>query len=443
VPLCVDNPAIPEVLQTETGITLRAQAVLGTDYSAMVQLRTHLKDANNKGQPLLRCAICQVQVFICARPDGQKFFFRHFYENGSCPAITRGDVSRDEIDARKYNGVKESRAHLQMKDWLELCLQADPRFSEVRKEVRWAGALTGEWRKPDVSAVHQGVRIAFEIQLTSTYLDVIVKRRDFYQREGGLLFWVFASFDNEHRRLMEDDVFYNNNQNAFIVNASTTKASLAKNLLQLECVWQVPTPDASHSALRRQLVGFDQLTLNQETQQAYFFDYEGAKQQLLADRDEEARALREDIDAWWDRKRDEDAPPQLTWAKFVPRVRRLGVDAPYMFRDVDFVLLTALYSAKHGRPWGQRKKRLVELAHHHALKDRDRFVWFMHGVKTYGRAESMAREGDPAKWREKRQDAEAAYRTDRQEFEPRRTSQALAEFLFPELCPFPDLPPPR
>ncbi|MDO9289975.1 MAG: DUF6035 family protein [Hydrogenophaga sp.] len=442
-PLCVDKPEIAEVLDTVSGVYLRAQDVIGSDYAALVQLRTQAKAAHFKDQPLYRCSTCLTPVFICARKDGQKFFFKHSHEDGSCPAITRSALSQDEIDARKYNGVKESQAHLQMKDWLEACLKADPRFSLVSKEARWAGRLTGEWRKPDVSAVYEGVRVAFEIQLTTTYLDVIVKRREFYLQEGGLIFWVFASFDNEHRRLTEDDVFYNNNQNAFIVNTGTVKESLEQKRLMLECVWQVPTADGSHSALRRQRVAFDQLTLDQATQRAYFFDHEGAKLQLSAARNNEVQALRDEIDAWWDRKRDEDAPPQDTWVKFAPRLRKLGVQTPYSFRDVDQVLLTALYSAKHGQPWGQRKNLLVEVAHHLAMKDRDRFVWFMYAVKRYGREYAMAHEGDEKKWAAKLERAKADYSDDRQQFEPRRTSQALAEFLFPELCPFPDLPAPR
>jgi hypothetical protein len=443
VPLCVDKPEVSEVLDTFSGTYLRAQDVIGSDYGALVQLRSQAKAAFFKGCPLYRCSICLTPVFIAGRPNGQRFFFKHSREDGSCPAITRSDLSQDEIDARKYNGVKESQAHLQMKDWLESCLKADPRFSRVNKEVRWKGLLTGEWRKPDVSAVYGGVRVAFEIQLTTTYLDVIVKRRDFYLKEGGLIFWVFASFDNEHRRLTEDDVFYNNNQNAFILNPGTVKESLEQKRLMLECVWQAPTVDGSHGALRRQRIAFDQLTLDQATQRAYFFDYEGAKHALFAARNEELQTLRDELDAWWHQKQD-DNPRQReqAWGAFAQRLRKLGVDVPYQFK-VDFILLTALYSAKHGRPWGQAKKRLVEVAHHLASSERDRFVWFMHAVKVYGREAAMASEGDPSKWRDKHKQAKDAYRIDRQQFEPKRTSQALAEFLFPELCPFPGLPPPR
>jgi hypothetical protein len=437
MPLCVEKPEIAEVLDTVSGAYLRAQKVIGFDYAALIQLRTEAKAAHLKGHPLYRCSLCLTPVFICARKDAQKFFFKHSHEDGSCPAITRSALSQDEIDARKYNGVKESRAHIQMKDWLEDCLKADNRFSSVQKEIRWTGRLTGDWRKPDVSAVYEGVRVAFEIQLTTTYLDVIVQRRDFYLREGGLIFWVFASFDNEHRRLTEDDVFYNNNQNAFIVNGSTVEASLAQRRLNFECVWQVPTSNEEHSALFRKMVAFDQLTLDQAKQQAYYFDYAGAKRQLDLDRGDAQQKLRDEIEAWWDSRRDVNEPPQVKWESFARRLSKLEVSASFKFKDIDQPLLTALYSAKKGRPWGQRKKKLVEIAHHVALKERDRFFWFRRAVKFYGRWESMALEGDAAKWREKYKDTEAAWKANQQEFSPNRTSQALAEFLFPELLPFP------
>lgn len=435
--LCVEKPEIAEVLDTLTGSYHRAQDVIGFDYAALIQLRTEAKAAHLKEQPLYRCSLCMTPVFICARKEAQTFFFKHAHEDGSCPATTRGALNQDEIDARKYNGVKESRAHIQMKDWLEACLKADTRFFPVNKEKRWEGKLTGEWRRPDVSAVYEGVRVAFEIQLTTTYLDVIVKRRDFYHQEGGLIFWVFASFDNEYRRLTEDDVFYNNNHNAFVINAATVQESLVKQRLHLECVWQDATTTGEHGPLIRKRVTFDELTLDQTKQQAYYFDYENAKRKLLADLSHVQEKLRNEIEAWWDSRRDANELPQIKWESFARQLGKIEVFASYRFREIDQTLLTALYSAKNGRPWGQRKKKLVEVAHRLASGERDRLIWFMHAVKKYGRSESMALEGDPSKWQDKYKLAKDAYKLNRQQFEPNRTSQALAEFLFPELCPFP------
>jgi len=102
--------------------------------------------------------------------------------------------------------------------------------------------VTGKWRQPDVSALYHGQRVAFEVQLSTTFLDVIALRRLFYLKEGGLLFWVFAKFEEFSRRLTMDDVFFNNNQNAFLVSGLTRDASFAAGDFLLDCVWAIP-PD--------------------------------------------------------------------------------------------------------------------------------------------------------------------------------------------------------
>ena len=60
--------------------------------------------------------------------------------------------------------------------------------------------------------------MVFEIQLSTTYVNVIAERRDFYLNEGGMLLWIFYNFDAGERRLTQDDVFFNNNRNAFVVS---------------------------------------------------------------------------------------------------------------------------------------------------------------------------------------------------------------------------------
>lgn len=78
-----------------------------------------------------------------------------------------------------------------------------------------------EWRKPDVRALFRGTPVVFEVQLSTTYINVITARREFYLRESGLLVWVFAKFDLGARRLTQDDVYFNNNRNAFVASKAT------------------------------------------------------------------------------------------------------------------------------------------------------------------------------------------------------------------------------
>jgi hypothetical protein len=248
--LVVDRPQIAEVLDVAAGDFVSAAVVMGTDYASLVQRRMETRTQMRRGTPLYKCAICGVAVHICCSRDTAKFFFKHRHEDGNCPAVTAGQLNQDEIDARKYNGLKESRLHIQMKQWVVNCLAADKSFTDIRTEQVWKGAWTGQWRKPDVQAVYAGQRVAFEIQLSTTYLDVIAGRRDFYLEQGGLLFWIFARFDTERLRMTDDDVFYNNNVNAFVVHQESVDASLEAGAFQLECIWAVPLAHGGTSGLQ-------------------------------------------------------------------------------------------------------------------------------------------------------------------------------------------------
>lgn len=444
--LTVPNPEIKEVLSFESGEHLPVQLVIGTDYGELIKLRMAVRA--EKENPLFRCSICGVSVYICRGKTENRFFFKHRHENGNCPAITRGNLSQKELDARKYNGAKESTLHIKMKEWVTECLRVDGRFESIAKEARWSGPLSGDWRQPDVRATYKGIPIAFEIQLSTTYLNVIAERREFYLKQGGLLFWIFAVFDSECRRMTEDDVFYNNNQNAFIVHACTVAASIANKEFFVECVWAEPTRDGGTSAFHRKRVSFHDLTLEPSSQRAYYFDFDGRRQQLRDEVEVEKRRLqdaaaakdqklRDEFEVWWGGNRYDEREGKQPWAEFREQLCQRGIKLPVRLSELDLGLVTALYSAKNDRPWGQRKKKLVEVAHSIANAHKEHFVWFMHAVRKFDRFESMRTEGNPKKWAVKYALCKAEYKVDPGLFLPSRVHQDLIEFLFPELRPLP------
>ena len=432
----------------ETGAFTLVEAVIGTELYELMQLRMKVRTAMHREQPLYQCSICFVPVFLCCAKDEKRFYFKHRHEDGNCPSVTRSELSQDELDARKYNGAKESRLHIRMKEWLVACLQVDGRFENIAPEKRWKGAVTREWRQPDVRATYNGVPIAFEVQLSTTYLNVIAERRQFYLEQGGLLFWIFAEFDSQHLRMTEEDVFYNNNQNAFVVTSKTVAHSLADKEFYLGCIWAEPTRDGGTSALHRKRVSIHELTLEPASQRAYYFDFDGRRQQLREDVELERRRLqeaaaaqdqqlRDEFEVWWGGNRYEERNGKQPWTELRGRLCQRGIKLPFRLSDVDQELVTALYSAKNDRPWGQGRKRLVEVAHSVASGHKEHFIWFMLAVRKYGRTASMAAEGDPKKWANKYALCQAEYKEDPAPFAPSRTHQDLIEFLFPELYPLP------
>lgn len=435
--LTVLNPDLKHVLCMETGEVLSVEQVIGSDYAQLVKLRMSIRSA--KKPPRYVCAMCGVSVFIFCAPSGIRFSFKHHRHESNCPAQTKLGLSQVEINAIRYNGAKESKLHLKMKKWLQACLAADGRFESIEEEPRWSDTFTSKWRRPDVRAVYNGIPIAFEVQLSTTYLNVIAERRDFYLEQGGLLFWIFAEFDCELRRMTEDDVFYNNNQNAFIVNAATVEASLLSEEFFLECVWAQPLRNGSTSGFHRKQVSFHDLVLDPDKQQAYFYDFEGEKARFAFEAGMEAETLRREFEAWWNRNRDGYEKVAPAWTAFRERFRKQHVSIPLYLNSFDYSVLTCLYSAKHNKPWGSRQSKLVEVAHRVAGAHKRHLIWFMHAVKHYGNLESMCSEGDPDKWKRRHAGCVAEYRDleTRDLYRPKEDLLPIVEFLFPELCPFP------
>jgi hypothetical protein len=436
-PLTVKNPQIKDVMVVETGVFTPVEAVIGTELYELMQLRMKVRTAMHREQPLYLCSTCFVPVFLCCAKDEKRFYFKHRHEDGNCPSITRSELSQEELDARKYNGAKESQLHIRMKEWLVACLQIDGRFQNIAPEKRWKGAVTGEWRRPDVRATYNDMPVAFEVQLSTTYLNVIAERRQFYLEQGGLLFWIFSEFDSERLRMTEEDVFYNNNQNAFVVSSRTVAHSLANKEFYLGCIWAEPTRDGGTSAFHRKRVSFHELTLEPASQRAYYFDFDGRRQQLREEVAAQDRELRGEIETWWDSGRNADDGQLPAWTRFRARLRHRGIPAPASPSEFGIILLTVLYSAKNNRPWGHGFNKLIQVAHSVGYMHKDYWVWFMHALAKYGRLEGLRTEGDPKKWAAKQAFCEQELKTSPELYEPDRQHQPLVEYLFPELCPLP------
>lgn len=434
----VADPQIDEVLDLETGEYLQAATLIGSDYGELMQLRMSLRTDIASGLPKYGCALCGVPVYLVRRAQTEHFFFRHQLEDGRCPAQTRGALSEEEILARKYDGAKESRLHQRMKEWIVHSLKADPTFSEVQSEATWKSVGGKRWRRPDVRAKYGDLPVAFEVQLSTTFIRVIAERRHFYLSEGGLLFWVFGRFEESDRRLTEDDVFYNNNRNAFVVSDETAAASVQAGQFQLDCHWC--NPAAAAGPLEYGRVAFSQLTLDQSSQRAFYFDFDGELLALRA-RERETRLamdvpLRARFDSFWLTYMTDGTQDDATWLSLRRELKDRGVALPrFLGQFSQRQLLNALYSAREGRPVGFGFGTFIEVAHWIASSHKGYLRAFRQALEVYGRAEQLRSEDQTGKWRDK----VSRYRPKLQANDPAYTSinpyPELTSFLFPELAP--------
>lgn len=446
----VSDPTISVVFDTETGLELRTDELLAGDEDRVMQLRFSVKKSIQDDQAKYLCPECFVPVALVSRRESRRFFFRHLVEDGRCSAVTRGDMSQDDINARKYNGAKESYLHRQMKQWLIESLAASGKFTSIAAEARWTGLVSPNWRRPDVTAMYGDLKIAFEVQLSTTFLDVIAKRWTFYQREGGLLFWIFANFADDARRLMQDDVFFINNHNAFIVSESTRDASVKGDDFLLDCAWSEPIAGHLVPRLERSRVAFSQLTLDPTRQQAYYFDYQGRKVELAAQFEAERQSWPSQFEQWWL----ELAGKQTSQHDLEDAMAEFPSNAPVNWNDwgildasplgaygrerrLPVAMINAFYSAKHGRPIGLNRRHFIEVAHYVAQSYPGYLRWFRRALEVYDMGSLIEKQDTKGRWKERRMKYKPLLAARDALYEPVLRDRDLFEWLFPELMPMP------
>lgn len=283
----VTKPEIDVVRNPRTGDVLNVQRLIRAfRYERAILLRQRLKALVKRDEARLVCATCGVPVYLACSAT-KRFFFRHRHEDGSCPAVTRTGLSEADIRAMKYRGAQESAAHKRIKELLLRSLAADPRIKDVAPERTWKASegLTG-LRRPDVSARTDASRLAFEVQLSTTFMDVVLSRKEFYRAERAALVWVLPFFHPSYRRMTDDDILFGNNSNVFVVDESTAAASEAAGTFIMTCWYREPViqGDKIVDEWVERMVRWDEITVDVDRQIIVVFDYA-----------EEAARLREEL----------------------------------------------------------------------------------------------------------------------------------------------------
>lgn len=440
--LLVQSPAITQLIEDESGRCVSAEELLGTDHVAAQQLykRLHVSRETEEGRVL--CALCSVPVYLCGMPDKEHYFFKHFQEDGSCPAITRGDLSEAQINALRYHNQRESLRHKRLKALLDESLRADPAFSTPIIEGTWKGKEDKQYRRPDVrSRFRDQIDVAFEVQLSTTFGRVMAEREVFYKREGGLLVWILGEFDYEEDRLMMQVVYANNNRNVFVANEATRDASVAAGALILECRWSKPYAVGTEIQWIPQSkpVRFGELTLEQDKQRVFYFNAEVAEANLR--REIAGPPLWQCLEGFFltyerfeERDRPKDGVLIQEWAGLQRRCAQEGVALPDYFDDAFRSLMRALYSAKHGKSVGWRYIDLWGAAHrvHDAHKP---FLWlFMPALSHYGRLEALEASDRKGNWAAKVYDWHQGYERNAPAYFENHAFDAATRLAFPELA---------
>ncbi|MGZ8176278.1 MULTISPECIES: DUF6035 family protein [Methylobacter] len=373
----------------------------------------------NQNQPWLVCSLCGAAVqLVCLNDKNRTFYFRHNpeEEDRGCPVSTKGQYSADQINAMKYNGAKESLAHQHLKELLRKSILADASFESPPKVERvWKAMDRKAWRKPDVQATSKDYKLAFEIQLSTTFLSTIVDRRDFYRAENGYLLWIFQKFNPSRTRRSEEDIFYNNNSNIFIVSQHTLERSKEYSRLALECWYPIPQLHNGQicDEWQHQYVFIDELIFDQTTQQIYFYDYEAERanleQSLIAERtrleqkliDEQYAEIRESFINFWKKHGGISSKAgHNEWKVLRATFKTRGVELPEFYDSTPFNgVISIILSAKYGYPVGYSVNTLIEVTNPAFNHYKSYLYIFGKTLNLYGHAEILKVQDTKGTWK--------------------------------------------
>jgi competence CoiA-like predicted nuclease len=279
---------IEEVFDIQKGVEVYAKDFFRQPFDVLTQARHEQERANQeKRAKWLVCSTCGENIRILGGKSaaeilkpGKNFHFAHLHNSKDCPIKTTSKYSREDINRMRYRGIAEGEPHIELKaklyQGLNLNVLHKGQVSELQLERVVRSLDENEWRKPDINLIFNNRRLAVELQLSTTWLDVIVGRQEFYRQEGIFILWVFNEFDykDSTRKLAFSDIIYTNNYNAFIFDEDARAATLAKKDLVLKCYFQhhYAVEGQIRSKWESQLVTLEQLTFDASTLKVYYRD---------------------------------------------------------------------------------------------------------------------------------------------------------------------------
>ncbi|MVN92676.1 DUF6035 family protein [Mucilaginibacter aquatilis] len=283
-----DKRTIETILNLVTGEITEVEELFKdpvTREAEIFQLRTKIEKNIQTNTIELVCIYCKQAVAIRGRKrkeEGSHFFFAHPFKSQPCIIKTDSRFTEDQIRRIKFNGAKESDLHNKLKGLIGHYLNEHPDVHDVKiDEVYRNKAISHEWRKPDVLAVYKNHTIAFELQLSTTFLSVVVGRTLFYQNQNVFLIWIFANFSltNDLQKFTQKDVFYNNNFNVYVFDQQAWEKSKLEGQLILHCFYQVFYIEGEQvlNKWEERFITIDQLTFELVKTDVFYIDAEKSK----------------------------------------------------------------------------------------------------------------------------------------------------------------------
>ncbi|MDD5839454.1 MAG: competence protein CoiA family protein [Bacteroidales bacterium] len=250
--------------------------------------------AIEKGEVKYFCGGCCKPVVLRGRKieEGVTMFFRHKGDAPKdCPFEDGRLLSEQQMRALKYKGKQESLLHEKLKCFIAAALEDEGFEVDVEKTKK---INQSQSRRPDVLAHNPLTQqnIVFEIQMSTTFLNVVVGRMSDYSSIDYSVIWVFNRFEPEVYTTKDTYQFQNNN--IFILDDEMMDLSLKNNKLTFRVYYleyeDVGSPSPK-SGWKNTIVTLADLTFGSK-RGVYFFDSKKSRDQIISIIEQRERTYR-------------------------------------------------------------------------------------------------------------------------------------------------------
>ena len=330
-----DDYTINEVFDFVTGKYIKTEDIFKKfdDFSEdekllkKAELRSKLEDAR-KGytkQAIYGCWYCHALVILRAinKRNKRKQHFKAEHSK-ECKIKSLNSLSHEQILRIKFNGQQEGYEHIRLKNIIADLLQLNKDNKHEVKDIivdkrrhLSTDEQSKEWRKPDIfTTLHindKPLNLAIELQLATTFIEVVKERQHFYKRDNSYVIWVFKDFSTniDELKMMFIDVFVANTKNAFIINQETIIESEKRGELVLSCYYRKYTRVGLEISCDwgNDLITLSELTYTDDFR-VFFHDADGEYAALQGEKEEIEMQMKEIENAKFDESKLQHEIPQ-------------------------------------------------------------------------------------------------------------------------------------
>ncbi|RZK40317.1 MAG: hypothetical protein EOO90_15495 [Pedobacter sp.] len=271
---------IETILNLQTGEVLDVKDIFRNPLireAEIFKLRSQIQEQVHKKRAVYICIFCKQSIGIRGHINRKDYYLTHTFRSDDCIIKTNHHLTEEQIRCVKYNGEKESDLHNHLKNQIAHYLELDDKIIAVHTEKVFKDlAISKEWKKPDVMAELADKKIAFELQLSTTFLSVIVGRTIFYRDRGIFLIWIFPNFslDSHLQQFTQKDVYYNNSFNVYVFDEDAQQNSKNENRLVLKCYYKCFTIKNNNIQEKwvSAFIGIDEMNYDTEKMELFFYD---------------------------------------------------------------------------------------------------------------------------------------------------------------------------